>query len=225
MRSFVVLCVLSAASLLGCASSEAVSSAPTDTKPESTPSVSSTATAAAPAKEADTPAGGAGAAPSATANAESPGGEAKRDASPTTQMAVGGLVGPGGQGFGAASGLGERGGGGQSRGKVQAATATATGTGLAPDVISRVIRENVGRIHLCYEAAMAKTPSLAGKIVVAFTINGQGVVASASAGETTIADGEMVNCVVKVLKSIAFPAPDGGSNVQVSYPFVFSSDP
>jgi hypothetical protein len=126
-----------------------------------------------------------------------------------------------GQGYG--SGAGKLGGGGSgSRGRVAAATATTAGAGLPPEIIQRIIRANVEQIRFCYEAALTKTPALAGKVAVSFTIDGQGKVASASAGDTTISDAEMVTCVISAVKRMSFPLPDGGGAVNVTYPFAFS---
>jgi len=127
-----------------------------------------------------------------------------------------------GQGYGSGSGsLG--GGSGGKKGRVQAATATTTGAGLPPEVIQRIVRAQISQIQGCYEAAMTKAPSLAGKIAVKFIIDGQGAVTSASAADTNITDADMVSCVVGKVKKMSFPAPDGGSPVVVTYPFNFSA--
>jgi hypothetical protein len=125
-----------------------------------------------------------------------------------------------GQGYG--SGAGRAGGGSSTKGQVKGATAATTGTGLPKEVIQRIVRQHVSQIHSCYDTAMQKAPTLAGKLAVSFTIDAKGAVASASAGDTTISDAEMVTCVVNVLKRMTFPAPEGGSAVQVTYPFIFS---
>lgn len=127
-----------------------------------------------------------------------------------------------GQGYG--SGAGRLGGSERSgaRGSVAGATATTTGSGLAPEGIQRVIKRHVAKIRFCYEKAMDRAPALSGKIAVSFTIDGQGGVASVKASDTTIADAEMVTCVLDAVKSMAFPTPDGGGAVNVVYPFVFS---
>jgi TonB family protein len=124
-----------------------------------------------------------------------------------------------GQGYG--SGGGKQGG---KRGTVQGATATSTGGGLTADVIQRVVRHNMSSIQLCYDTALAKAPSLGGKVAVTFTINAQGAVASASPGDTNISDAEMVTCVLAAVKRMSFPPPDSGGTVNVTYPFAFSSD-
>lgn len=123
-----------------------------------------------------------------------------------------GGLGPPGEGMGSGTS--------GSRAKVAAATASVT-PGLPPEVIQRIIRAHVGSIRRCYETALGKSPALAGKLAVAFTINAKGDVVSASAGDTTISDAAMVTCVLSAVKGIQFPAPESGV-VQVTYPFHFS---
>jgi len=126
-----------------------------------------------------------------------------------------------GQGFGSGSG---RLGGSHTgaRGKVSAATATTTGDGLPAEVIQRIIRQNVGQIRLCYETAMTKNPTLSGKVALKFTIDGKGGVSQAAVGDTTIADADMVTCLVSVVKRLSFPAPEAGGSMTVTYPLQFA---
>lgn len=127
-----------------------------------------------------------------------------------------------GQGYG--RGAGSAGGKSGSRGKVAAATATTTGGGLPPEVIQRIVRQHMGAIQLCYEAALTKAPALGGKVAVSFTINAQGAVAAASVGDTNISDAQMVTCVISAVRRMSFPAPESGGVVNVTYPFAFSTD-
>lgn len=140
-----------------------------------------------------------------------------------------GLGGIGTLGHGAGTGTGQGYGSGSGstagkKGRIAAATATTTGAGLPPEVISRIVRANVTQIQACYEKAMTKNPSLAGKVAVKFVIDAQGAVSTASAADTNIADADMVSCVVGAVKKMAFPTPDGGSPVVVTYPFNFSTN-
>lgn len=132
-----------------------------------------------------------------------------------------------GAGTGTGSGYGSGGGGlgasgGKKRGRVAAATATTSGSGIPTEVIQRIVRSNISTIQACYEKAMTKAPSLAGKVAVKFVINADGSVSSAAASDTNITDADMVSCVCGAVKKMAFPQPDGGAMV-VTYPFNFSS--
>ena len=134
-----------------------------------------------------------------------------------------GLGAIGGIGHGAGTGSGSGyGSGGKKRGRVAAATATTSGSGIPTEVIQRIVRSNISTIQACYEKAMTKAPSLAGKVLVKFVINADGSVSSAAASDTNITDADMVSCVCGAVRRMAFPQPDGGAMV-VTYPFNFSS--
>lgn len=95
---------------------------------------------------------------------------------------------------------------------------------LPPEVIQRVVRQNLGRFRSCYDSALTRNPKLAGKVVVRFVIGQDGVVSSASSEpDTTITDTTVVTCIVDGFKKLSFPAPEGGI-VTVVYPLTFSTD-
>lgn len=126
-----------------------------------------------------------------------------------------------GQGFG--GGAGRFGGSGSgARARVSAATATTTGSGLSADVIRHIVRRHLTQIRYCYAKAMAKDPTIGGKIAVKFTIDARGAVPAAAATDTTIADQEMVSCVVAVVRKLSFPQPENGGVMTVTYPFHFA---
>ena len=138
-----------------------------------------------------------------------------------------GSIGTIGRGAGSGKGQGYGSGAGDplssgKKGRVAAATATTSGTGLANEAIARVVKGNLSAISKCYEKAMARLPSLSGKVAVKFTIDAKGAVLSAAPGDTNITDADMVSCVVGAVKLMTFPQPDGGGVVVVTYPFVFA---
>src|SRR5262249_62019335 len=84
----------------------------------------------------------------------------------------------------------------------------------------RSVRQKLPLITSCYEKQLVPKPSLAGTVVTAFTIDGNGRVIAVRAGGMGNADVE--NCVADIIKSIQFPKPTGGGIVNVtSYPFSF----
>jgi pSer/pThr/pTyr-binding forkhead associated (FHA) protein len=130
-----------------------------------------------------------------------------------------------GHGSGTGTGYGIGGGAGGMRGRVAKVpnvtigNATATGD-LDKNTIRRYVRQKLPLITYCYEKQLVTKPSLAGTVVTAFTIDGNGRVISVRAGGMGNADVE--NCVADILKSIQFPKPTGGGIVNVtSYPFSF----
>jgi len=99
-----------------------------------------------------------------------------------------------------------------------------TGSGaLEKETIAKVVKRHKGQIRMCYEQELRASPALSGKVTVSFTIGGTGNVVTASVAESTLNNREVENCLVRRIKRWRFPAPDGGGNVTVNYPFVFQA--
>ena len=77
----------------------------------------------------------------------------------------------------------------------------------------------MNQIKYCYSRELTKNPSLEGKIVVKFTIAGDGSVSQASIESSTMTSKAVESCITGRFK---FPEPKDGI-VIVSYPFEFSS--
>ena len=90
-------------------------------------------------------------------------------------------------------------------------------------LIDAVIRRNMNQIRYCYQRELTKTPGLKGKIVVKFTIAGDGSVSAASIQSTSMNSSAVENCIIGRFKKFKFPEPKGGGVVIVQYPFTFSS--
>jgi hypothetical protein len=102
---------------------------------------------------------------------------------------------------------------------VEGGATTITGR-LPPEVIQRIVRQNYGRFRLCYERGLAVAPKLEGKVVVKFTIAGDGSVSAVSGRDSTLPSKDVVTCVANAFMTLSFPQPEGGV-VNVSYPIVF----
>ena len=83
-------------------------------------------------------------------------------------------------------------------------------------IIRRYIKRNIDKISYCYEHQLLAHPGISGEVLVQFFIQPDGSVGS-SVGKGM--DATVASCVADVVKSIEFPAPRGG--VQVNYPFTF----
>jgi tetratricopeptide (TPR) repeat protein len=94
---------------------------------------------------------------------------------------------------------------------------------LDAQVIQGVVRNSLGRFRACYQSGLRANPLLQGRIVVRFTIDKTGAVASAGNAGSTMPDQGVVMCVVRGFTTLSFPPPDGGS-VNVTYPLVFGGD-
>ncbi|MBI4815880.1 MAG: TonB family protein [Deltaproteobacteria bacterium] len=93
---------------------------------------------------------------------------------------------------------------------------------LAKDEIGRVIRRSFGRVRSAYEKTLQKNPAAAGKIVVSFTINGDGSVSDVKVVSSTVGDPDLEAELTKIFLSLKFPQPVGGGSVKVSYPVAFA---
>jgi Ca-activated chloride channel homolog len=91
-------------------------------------------------------------------------------------------------------------------------------------VIDRVVKQHVPAIRYEYEKGLKASPGLQGKVKIEFVIGADGNVASASVKSSTLGDAAVEQGIARRFHRMKFPAPTGGGQVVVSYPFVFSSD-
>lgn len=140
-----------------------------------------------------------------------------------TTVGIGRTVGKGEGGFEGTGRLGLSGNSAVEGGTGHGYGDTKTGGGLDRDVIESVIRRRVDRIRLCYERQLNFNPKLAGKISVRFIIGKSGEVLSSKALDDTMKNAAVKNCILEEVKTWTFPQPEGGTLVNVDYPFVFES--
>lgn len=91
---------------------------------------------------------------------------------------------------------------------------------LPPEVVGRILRQNHGRLRMCYEAGLRTNPTLQGRVTIRFVIGRDGSVSAVSNGGSDLPDAGVVTCSVRALYGLSFPQPDGGI-VTVSYPVIF----
>lgn len=96
--------------------------------------------------------------------------------------------------------------------------------GLDPEVIRRVIQERISEIRYCYETELLEHPNLSGKILATWQIKGDGSVAIVETDSSEISRNILHGCVAKRIQDWKFPAPNGGTLVNVKYPFLFSKN-
>jgi hypothetical protein len=87
--------------------------------------------------------------------------------------------------------------------------------------IRQVVRANIREVRSCYEEALPRHASLAGKVPVRFVIAPTGEVCAAKTVEATVSDVAMANCVVRAVSRLRFPTIHGDGHVIVTYPFIF----
>lgn len=92
---------------------------------------------------------------------------------------------------------------------------------LPPEVVRRVVRQQFGRIRLCYDVGLRSNPALRGRITTKFVIDKDGNVSTAKDGGSDLPDVSVVACVVRAFASVTFPQPEGGI-VSVVVPLALS---
>jgi outer membrane biosynthesis protein TonB len=96
--------------------------------------------------------------------------------------------------------------------------------GLDRDAIAEVIRRNIGQIRYCYERQLSSNPELYGKILVKWTIGSAGEVGGLKVDTTTLKSAMVEGCIMRRMASWQFPVPKGGTQVNVTYPFLFKAN-
>lgn len=98
---------------------------------------------------------------------------------------------------------------------------------MEKEYIQERVREIVPLVKECYEMALERKPTLAGKLVVRFTLAGEpeigGIVESSEidAERSTITDPGMSECLSESMYALEFDPPSNGGRVEVAYPFKF----
>ncbi|NDG84425.1 MAG: hypothetical protein EBX52_05220 [Proteobacteria bacterium] len=115
---------------------------------------------------------------------------------------------------------------GQGKGQLEIGLDTseaAVDEGLTREEVARVIHAHLNEIRYCYESGILHDPTLSGKLLVDFQINGSGHVPEAGISEATLNGGGVGPCLLSKLRSWKFPEPRGGVKVAIRYPFIFKS--
>lgn len=101
---------------------------------------------------------------------------------------------------------------------------------LPREYIQETVREISPLIAECYETTLEQAPTAEGRVVVSFTIVGEedvgGLVETAEIVEIDERFDELPDfdeCIVQTILSIEIEPPEGGGEVNVTYPFTFHS--
>jgi hypothetical protein len=93
------------------------------------------------------------------------------------------------------------------------------------ETIRKTIQSKLPQLKACYEAQLKKSPSLAGKIVISFSVDDKGQTSDFSFKQNELQDTEMESCFVSELKKASFPPAPPATNMSIDYPFVFGQRP
>jgi len=145
----------------------------------------------------------------------------------TTGVKVGTLSNQNANGSGSGRGLASVAGGLSGSGGSAAASALEEEAdvegGLDPEVIASFIRSRLGEILYCYERQLSANPNLYGKVGVKFIIGGNGFVESTRVFQSSLQNATVEGCIAQKIGKWKFPTPKGGTQVVVTYPFMFKN--
>ena len=92
---------------------------------------------------------------------------------------------------------------------------------LDKELIRRIVRRHLNEVKFCYEQEAIRHPDIGGRLIVQFTIGGNGIVSN-SAVAKSMGNGVVDQCVSQAVRRWEFPSPEGGGIVIVSYPFLLT---
>lgn len=120
-----------------------------------------------------------------------------------------------GQGFGSGHAPAVKGPvGNASIGGASIGGASVSGGSLPSAVITRIVRQQFGRLRRCYHQALMSDPALRGMVRVTVRIGPGGEVTSVTAQSTAL-PASVTSCVQATFRSLQFPPPDGGGATAV----------
>ncbi len=98
---------------------------------------------------------------------------------------------------------------------------TTSNYSLNREIVRRVIYVHINQIRTCYQQALVRQPTLAGRLVVIFEINPKGQVDDLLIPETSLPAPVMLQCISDTMRSWEFPpTPYYNGSTRIVYPFV-----
>ncbi len=88
--------------------------------------------------------------------------------------------------------------------------------------ITSVVNRNLERIQFCYDTQLRRNPNLSGKVLVNFSISGNGRISTVKIKTPKFRGTYLEGCVRKTMKIWRFPK-FSGEPIEVDYPFIFTS--
>lgn len=93
---------------------------------------------------------------------------------------------------------------------------------IDPAVFRRVMNKRKSSFKVCYKRALDKDPKARGEVRIGFNISPTGRVSTVKVINATLKHPETLDCIVRVIRRVQFPAIESGQRVSVEYPLVFS---
>ena len=88
--------------------------------------------------------------------------------------------------------------------------------------IRRTVQRHENDVRVCYNHALRRDPTAAGRVTMTFLIQSDGTVPAAYGESAALDDPELFVCIARAMKGWTFPVPVGAAPAVVHYPFVFS---
>lgn len=80
----------------------------------------------------------------------------------------------------------------------------------------------LGSVRACYDAGLARNPTLSGRLIVLVNVGPEGEVMSTEKVSTTLTDPEVVSCVMELLPALTYEPMGYPNTAAVVYPLLFS---
>jgi TonB family protein len=96
---------------------------------------------------------------------------------------------------------------------------------LAADALTEAMNDARAKFSACYDAQAKKEPSLAGDVVLRYTVRADGKPYNVKIKRSTLDNAAVEKCMVRVGKKLRFPARAGRKPTKVIYPFRFAPAP
>ncbi|MBF0361947.1 MAG: AgmX/PglI C-terminal domain-containing protein [Oligoflexia bacterium] len=101
-------------------------------------------------------------------------------------------------------------------------SATTVIMGVDPAIIRKILIDNLPEFRFCYQKELDRNPKeFEGIIPMTFVIGASGRVLKAGIDGDTSLPSNVCECVINILKTIQFPAPKGGGQVETHQPIRF----
>ena len=92
------------------------------------------------------------------------------------------------------------------------------------EVVAQVVQENRKPVRECFDNAKKDLPDLKGTMVIHFILDPDGKVKKAELNQerSDLKSPAVIDCAIKVIQGIKFPASSRGMDTTVNYPFKFN---
>jgi hypothetical protein len=104
----------------------------------------------------------------------------------------------------------------------EAAKTTAVDSGLTPDMAAKYIRARLPQAKACYESSLKTNPTLAGQIVMHWTIDTDAAAQNVLVESNTMQASSVPDCLRSLIEAWRFPKPPR-EHMEIRFPFVFQT--